>query len=274
MKIESMMLPVIVAVVTLFAGSTLAAGGARVVVPAGVFQMGCSVGDDGCDKDEGPVGGTTVQVPTFSIDVHEVTVAEYQRCMDSGVCRRPDDHARNQYCNLDAPGRARHPMNCVDWSDAVDYCKSTGRRLPTEAEWEKAARGGSITAYPWGIEVSCKQAILDDGATRGSKGDEMDGCGEDRTWPVGSRAPNALGLYDMQGNVGEWTANWYAADALNALYAKGDLSGPSQGRQKVVRGGSWDENGANLRSSFRNIKPPVSGDAVYGSLGFRCVGDR
>lgn len=260
---------------TLLAGSSVAAAGsAQVVVPAGAFQMGCSSGDADCEKDEGPPGGTRVEVPAFSIDINEVTVAEYQRCIDAGACRHPDDHARNQYCNLDAPGRDKHPMNCVDWSDAVDYCEWVGRRLPTEAEWEKAARAGSTTAYPWGSEVSCEQAILDDGVTRGSKGDEMDGCGEDRTWPIASRAANALGLFDMNGNAGEWTANWYAGDALSSLYAKGDLNGPAQGRQKVVRGGSWDENRPNLRSSFRNVKPPVGGDAIYGSLGFRCAADR
>ena len=273
MKIGSISLMAVAAVMTLAAGAAVAAGGAQVTVPAGPFQMGCSDGDAACDKDEGPAGGTRVDVPAFNIDVREVTVAEYQRCMDGGACRRPDDHARNQYCNLDAPKRADHPMNCVDWSDAVDFCEYVGRRLPTEPEWEKAARAGTTTAYPWGTEVSCKQAILDDGVTRGSKGDEMDGCGEDRTWPVASRSANALGLFDMHGNAGEWTANWYAGDALSALYAKGDLSGPPEGRQKVARGGSWDENRPNLRSSFRNVKPPVSGSSVYGSLGFRCAAD-
>ena len=77
----------------------------------------------------------------------------------------------------------------------------------------------------------------------------------------------------MQGNVGEWTANWYAPDAIAALYAKGDLDGPEQSARKVARGGSWDENRPNLRSSFRNVKPPVSGRAIYGSLGFRCASD-
>jgi len=251
----------------------IASAAEQVLVPAGSFQMGCSVGDGNCEADEGPAGGVAVTVPAFNIDLREVTVTGYLACMDAGACARPKDHALNQYCNLDAEGRAEHPMNCVDWGDAVAYCEWRGMRLPSEAEWEKAARAGSNSAYPWGQEVSCKQAILDDGVTRGSKGDELDGCGEDRTWPVASRAPNALGLFDMNGNAGEWVANWYAPDALSALYANGDLSGPPQGRQKVARGGSWDENRPNLRSSFRNVKPPVSGEAIYGSLGFRCAAD-
>ena len=244
-----------------------------VTVPAGSFQMGCSANDKVCDKDEGSRNGTAVNVPEFSIDSHEVTVAEYRDCVQAGKCTKPKDFQRNNYCNFAAPGRDSHPVNCVDWSEADSYCKWKGHRLPREAEWEKAARAGSTGRYPWGQEVSCKNAILDDGKTLGSAGDEADGCGEDRTWPVGSRPANALGLYDMHGNAGEWTATWYGADAITAMYAKGKLDGPDNGRQRVVRGGSWDENRANLRSSFRNVKPPVSGKSIYGSIGFRCVAD-
>lgn len=101
-----------------------------------------------------------------------------------------------------------------------------------------------------------------------------DGCYTDATWPVGSRPANALGLYDMHGNVGEWTATWYSPDAIVGLHANGELSGPAEGRQRVVRGGSWDENRLNLRSSFRNVKPPQQGDSIYdGTIGFRCVAD-
>lgn len=246
----------------------------RVEVPAGSFQMGCSVNDPACDKDEGPAGGTAVQVPAFFIDVHEVSVAEYRRCMDAGKCPRPKDHALNKYCNLDAQGREDHPINCVDWAEADAYCSWAGGRLPQEAEWEKAARAGTSGRYPWGREATCEHAILDDGVTMGPVPNEPDGCGEDRTWPRGSRAPNALGLYDMHGNAAEWTATWYAPDAIAALYAKGNLNGPESSTRKLVRGGSWDENRPNLRSSFRNVKPPVSGRSVYGSIGFRCAYDR
>jgi iron(II)-dependent oxidoreductase len=77
----------------------------------------------------------------------------------------------------------------------------------------------------------------------------------------------------MHGNAGEWTMNWYAPGAIGERYAKTDLKGPGSGRQRVVRGGSWDENPENLRSSFRNVKPPVSDSSIYGSIGFRCAMD-
>ena len=244
----------------------------RVMVPAATFAMGCSTGDPACENDEGPAGGTPVRVPAFLIDRHEVTVAEYRACVASGQCTVPLTNRRSQYCNFDHPERERHPVNCVDWSQAVAYCASVGGRLPTEPEWERAARAGSLTPYPWGQEVGCEQAILDE-VSPAPSAREPDGCYTDATWAVGSRPANALGLFDMHGNAGEWTASWDAPDAITALYAQGNLDGPARGRQRVVRGGSWDENRPNLRSSFRNVKPPAQGDAIYGSIGFRCAAD-
>ena len=124
----------------------------------------------------------------------------------------------------------------------------------------------------WNVHTP-PRGILDDGKTLASAGDEPDGCGEDRSWPVGSRAANALGLHDMHGNVGEWTSAWYAPNAVSDIYSAGNLAGPAAGKRRVVRGGSWDENKLNLRSSFRNVKPPVSGKSIYGSIGFRCAND-
>lgn len=252
------------------------AGGAvaqdRVLVPGGSFQMGCSSGDDACESDEGPTGGVRVEVPAFLIDAREVTVDQYRACVQAGQCSEPLTRQQNQYCNYGDPQRGDHPVNCLDWDQAQTYCRVHGGRLPSEPEWEKAARAGSATRYPWGEVASCGEAILDEVSPAPSKR-EPDGCYRDSTWPVASRAPNALGLYDMSGNAGEWTASWYAPDALSAYYARGRLAGPEQGRQRVVRGGSWDENRPNLRVSFRNVKPPRQDGAIYGSIGFRCAYD-
>jgi iron(II)-dependent oxidoreductase len=245
----------------------------QVLVPAGPFQMGCSAGDKACEQDEGAPGGVKVEVPAFLLDSHEVTVADYRACVQAGRCAPPLTQQRNRYCNYGGKARDTHPVNCVDWDQAQAYCQWQGGRLPWEAEWEKAARAGTATAYPWGAAVDCRHAILDDGKTRGSAGDEPDGCGEDRTWPVGSRPANALGLFDMHGNAGEWTGNAYAPKALAEWYAKGNLKGLPGSPQTVARGGSWDENAANLRSSFRNTKPPRQDGSIYGSIGFRCAAE-
>ena len=245
----------------------------RVKIPAGEFAMGCSINDTQCENDEGPAGGTKVNVPEFYLDINEVSVSEYQACIAAGKCTTPKDYKRNKYCNLNAENRDDHPINCVDWQEAADYCTWVGGRLPFEPEWEKAARANSTSRYPWGEEVTCKHAIVDDGVTFGSVPNEPDGCGEDRTWPRASRAANSYGLFDMHGNAGEWTGSWYGKDAIATHYVKGNIAGPDSGKQRVVRGGSWDEHRKNLRSSFRNVKPPVSGRSIYGSIGFRCAYD-
>jgi iron(II)-dependent oxidoreductase len=247
-----------------------AVAGEMTLVPAGGFVMGCSVQDKHCDTDERPA--VSVNVPAFRIDRNEVSVAEFRACVETGRCRAPKTHALNKYCNYGAPGRDAHPVNCVDWEDARNYCQVQGKRLPREAEWEKAARAGTRTAYHGGDRTDCSQSISNDNKTTGSVRGELDGCGEDRTWPVASRPANAWGLHDMHGNAGEWVANRYAEDAL-AHYARGALDYPAQGERRVVRGGSWDEKTENLRASFRNSKPAVSGQAIYGSIGFRCALD-
>jgi sulfatase modifying factor 1 len=239
-------------------------------IPAGTFSMGCSKGDRLCGANEKPA--LKVAVPAFLIDAKEVTVAQYRACVGAGKCRPPKTHKLNQYCNYDAPQRDAHPVNCIDWDAAQAYCTTQGKRLPREAEWEKAARAGGTTPYSWGRTASCREAIANDRKTTGSVKGEMDGCGEDRTWPVASRAANVWGLYDMHGNAGEWVVNGYAEDALSH-YAKGELDYPLQSTERVVRGGSWDEKIDKLRASYRNSKPPVSGEVIYGSVGFRCARD-
>lgn len=243
-----------------------------VVIPAGAFLMGCTQQEKNCEADEGKPGGMRVYVPTFAIDVFEVTVGEYRACVAAGQCPPPKPHSLNKYCNYGARGRENYPVNCVDWTDAKNYCHKQGKRLPLEAEWEKAARAGSTAAYIWNAAPDCRQAILNDGKTKGAVQGELDGCGEDRTWAVGTRPANAYGLYDMFGNVSEWVENWYQADAL-IQYAQGRLNAPHQGQRKVIRGGAWDEIQVALRSASRYAKLPQSGKSIWGSNGFRCAQD-
>ena len=243
----------------------------QAVIPAGSFQMGCSVKDTLCDKDEGPQGGVEVFVEAFSIDIHETSVSEYRDCVEAGACEKPFDYRRTHYCNYDAPGRDNYPQNCVNWENAKAYCTWRGGRLAYEAEWEKAARGKTNTPYFWGYEpASCKVAVMDPGAD-GEPDTSTDGCYRDLSWPRGSFPPNPYGLYDMIGGTSEWVENWYSTDAYQALYADGKLTEPTAGVHKVIKGGSWDEKHWAHRVSNRFSKPVTGNRDLYGSNGIRCV---
>lgn len=245
-----------------------------VKVEAGSFMMGCSYDDNGCDTDEGKKGGVPVYVDEFFIGKHEISVAEYKTCVTSGKCDPPYTFQRNKYCSYNAPGRDNHPVNCISWPLSQHYCEVQGGRLPLEPEWEKAARAGVNERYPWGHETAtCKYAIMDNGKTAGSVKNEFDGCGEDRTWQRGSRAPNHFGLYDMTGGTAEWVYNWFSETAIADHYSEGHLSKPSTGRWKVIRGGAWDEQAWAQTNSNRWAKTPTGHRSIYGSNGFRCVFD-
>jgi formylglycine-generating enzyme required for sulfatase activity len=220
-----------------------------VFVPAGSFVMGCNERGDGeCTADERPE--RAVEVKGFEIDKTEVTVAAYRVCVDSGPCSadgletaywKSEHHAsRDQNCNWARPSRNAHPINCVTWEQASAYCHWMGKRLPTEAEWEKAARGTDGRTYPWGNEApSCDRA-------------NISGCGEG-TEEVGGRVAGAspYGALDMAGNVWEWTSDWYEV-----------------GTGRSTRGGSWNLAPANARASARFWGE--SGGRSPGD-GFRCV---
>ena len=237
-----------------------------VTILGGSYMMGSNSGD----KDEKPLH--QVKVSTFRMSETEATVTQYRACVDAGKCSSrhlegyespAKKYTQSKYCNWSHSGRGTHPMNCIDWNQARAFCKWAGGRLPSEAEWEYAARsGGRSWKYPWGNEAAtCSRAVMSQGGY---------GCGKDRTWPVCSKTAGntTQGLCDMAGNVWEWTEDcWH-----------GSYSGsPSGGRawtqncsdaSRVGRGGGLYGTGGLLRAAYRNKIPPGNRG---GLLGVRCV---
>jgi formylglycine-generating enzyme required for sulfatase activity len=237
-------------------------GKVMVYIPAGEFLLGSPENDPLADDDEKPQ--RPIFLDAFWIDKTEITNTQYQLCVSDGLCppyrpqgrRFEDDH---------------QPVVGVDWFQAVSYCEWSGGRLPTEAEWEKAARGVDGRIYPWGNEFdgsrlnSCDVNCIADWKNRRID----DGYGY--TAPVGLFPAGAspYGVLDMSGNVWEWTADWYAADYYS-LASSQNPPGPSSGEQRVVRGGSWYYYGTNLRVPNRHRDSP---HYRYDNIGFRCVVD-
>lgn len=229
-----------------------------VLVPEGTFLMGSDSGRD----DEKPAH--EVYVSEFFIDIYEVTVAQYKACVGAGACSEPEITAEifSSY-NYGDPSRDEHPINGVTWIQAQEYCRWEGKRLPTEAEWEKAARGTDGREYPWGNEEpSCQYAVMDEGTGAG--------CGEDRTWAIGRKpfGRSPYGVHDMAGNVYEWVSDRYEEDYYMSSPER-DPKGPTQGSQRVSRGGAWSSTDNFLRGIHRN---PSIFDGDYGAdIGFRCA---
>jgi formylglycine-generating enzyme len=248
-----------------------------VEVPAGDFVMGAPDGDD----DERPVRRVTLD--RYLLSAHPVTNAQYAEFVRNTGHHAPDVRdlpsfvaptAEAAFRELASPyiwrggdlpkDRGLHPVTLVTHADAVAYCVWLGTRLgravrlPTEAEWERAARGGiDGRRYPWGDEIDPSRSnFLPDVGLKRMRG----------TRPVGTYPPNPFGLHDMAGNVWEWVADWYQADA----YAGGDAAnptGPVSGALRVLRGGSWVTHDVlQLRCSHRHKVPP---DTYAYSIGFR-----
>jgi serine/threonine-protein kinase len=224
-------------------------------IPAGEFEMG----SEGGGSDERPVH--TVYLDAFWIDTTEVTNAQYAKCVELGDCRAPSDGSWNRNVYFSSTEYADYPVIKVYWQDANNYCEWAGRELPTEAQWEKAARGGlEGMLYPWGnLEPSC-QLGAENGANYGR-------CSYDDTIEVASFAANDYGLYDMVGNVWEWVFDWYDANYYENSTDR-NPRGPSSGEYRVLRGGSWVSGSRYLRAAYRVRSAP---DYRVDYYGFRCA---
>ncbi len=230
-------------------------------LPTATFTMGSNDGED----DEQPPHSVTVS--TFWLDRLEVTAGQYQACVDAGGCPRAHFRVSGDmpYCNYGEPGRRDHAMNCVDFHGAEAYCRFAGKRLPTEAEWERAARGAAGRTYPWGEEApDCTRVVMEN--------DENDGCGEDHVFPGASRPKGATpeGIQDLAGNVWEWVSDYYDPHYYAASPER-NPAGPASGQRRGMRGSSWlASNPKTFRGANRDSDAL---DYVGNGVGFRCAMD-
>jgi len=253
-------------------------------IPEGSFFMGS---DEGLPMEK---PAHQVKLGPFCMDEFEVTVEKYKACSDAGRCKRAPianewdgiaDRERKVFdplCNVRDPvGKASHPINCIEWEMADKYCREQGKRLPSEAEWEFAARGPDGRKYPWGDEDptaahlnACGKECMAWGAKNGIEERAMYAAddGYPNTAPVGSfpKGASRYGVKDVVGNVWEWVADWYGPYGKDE---QTDPKGPATGTERVIRGGAWNGSYPSwVRPTFRYKDAPAK--RSYG-IGFRCA---
>ncbi len=211
-------------------------------IEGGKFTKGCLSEKQSCSLDDEVLG--EVFVSNFEIDRYEVTVFQYKECVDSGVCSEATSTTQDSLCNFNNSLKLEHPINCITYLQAEQYCQWKGKRLPTSIEWEKSARGVESIVYPWGDSgLNCRFANIFENSK---------GCGTNSTSKVGSKELGAsiYQIYDLIGNVWEWTST-------------------SKESYKIIKGGGWSIHYSKMFSisfngtSLENIASP--------SLGFRCA---
>jgi formylglycine-generating enzyme required for sulfatase activity len=221
-----------------------------ILVEGGCFQMGDIFGEG--EIDEKPVH--EVCLDDFFIESHEVTQIEYQKVMEKNPSRFIAES---------------NPVEKVTWQNANEFCEKVGKRLPTEAEWEYAARErGKNVRFGTGTDVISSDTVNFDARAKFDLEYSEVGKFTGKTLPVGSLKPNALGLYDMSGNVWEWVADWYGSDYYS-ISPRDNPKGPLSGEIRGLRGGSWNDNARNLRNAYRGWSNP----RWITLNGFRCAKD-
>ncbi|MDY0001721.1 MAG: SUMF1/EgtB/PvdO family nonheme iron enzyme [Polyangia bacterium] len=239
-------------------------GDSLVAIEAGCFMQGAKDNY----SDERP--RHRLCLPGYQIHEYEISTADYDRCVRAGRCTSAvahlASHPTRRLCNSDAPGRGHHPVNCVTWEQAGTYCAWKGLRLPTEAEWERAAAGPRGGLHPWGKgEASCQRTVVAE--LEGHR--LVPGCGAGTTLPRGARPADrsALGVRDMAGGVSEWTS-----DSFDLRAYKHSAADPSRkqtrGRSRAVRGGSFR---TPPRSRLLRVTSRQFSGTWDPTVGFRCA---
>jgi formylglycine-generating enzyme required for sulfatase activity len=228
-------------------------GASLVYVPAGTFLMGWNYGDPGETTEH------KVNLDAFWMDLTEVTNQMYAVCVSAGACTPPaETKSYKRAAYYGSPEFAAFPVVYVSWQQASDYCTWAGRRLPSEAEWEFAARGQDQRLFPWGknepVRELANYSLFNKDTTQVG------------LYPTGA---SPFGVLDMAGNVSEWVADWY----IENYYSKSpqdNPAGPAEGMVKAFRGGSFANQADKIRTTRRGFDAPAY---VNPSLGFRCAQD-